>query len=71
MPSPNKLQRWTDLLAALLRFVGLRRQRLFAAQPEVAERLLGLSRLAELATAWARRATPGRSARCARSRGGA
>lgn len=35
--------------------VGLRRQRLFAAQPEVAERLLGLSRLAELATAWARR----------------
>jgi DNA helicase-2/ATP-dependent DNA helicase PcrA len=35
--------------------VGLRRQRLFAAQPEVAERLLGLSRLAELASAWTRR----------------
>ena len=35
--------------------VGLRRQRLFAAQPEVAERLLGLSHLAELATAWTRR----------------
>ena len=35
--------------------VGLRRQRLFAAQPEVAERLLALSRLAELASAWARR----------------
>jgi DNA helicase-2/ATP-dependent DNA helicase PcrA len=39
----------------LVENVGLRRQRLFAAQPEVAERLLGLSRLAELATAWARR----------------
>ncbi len=39
----------------LIEVVGLRRQRLFAAQPEVAERLLGLSRLAELATAWARR----------------
>ncbi|HEX5713542.1 MAG TPA: ATP-dependent DNA helicase [Solirubrobacterales bacterium] len=39
----------------LIENVGLRRQRLFAAQPEVAERLLGLSRLAELATAWARR----------------
>jgi len=39
----------------LIEQVGLRRQRLFAAQPEVAERLLGLSRLAELATAWARR----------------
>jgi superfamily I DNA/RNA helicase/RecB family exonuclease len=39
----------------LIELVGLRRQRLFAAQPEVAERLLGLSRLAELATAWARR----------------
>ena len=39
----------------LIERVGLRRQRLFAAQPEVAERLLGLSRLAELATAWARR----------------
>src|SRR6185295_11440140 len=39
----------------LIERVGLRRQRLFAAQPEVAERLLGLSRLAELATVWARR----------------
>ncbi|HVX34420.1 MAG TPA: ATP-dependent DNA helicase, partial [Solirubrobacterales bacterium] len=39
----------------LIEAVGLRRQRLFAAQPEVAERLLGLSRLAALATAWARR----------------
>jgi DNA helicase-2/ATP-dependent DNA helicase PcrA len=39
----------------LIEAVGLRRQRLFAAQPEVAERLLGLSRLAELASAWARR----------------
>ncbi len=39
----------------LIERVGLRRQRLFAAQPEVAERLLGLSRLAELAAAWARR----------------
>jgi DNA helicase-2/ATP-dependent DNA helicase PcrA len=39
----------------LIEQVGLRRQRLFAAQPEVAERLLGLSQLAELATAWTRR----------------
>ena len=39
----------------LIERVGLRRQRLFAAQPEVAERLLGLARLAELASAWARR----------------
>jgi superfamily I DNA/RNA helicase/RecB family exonuclease len=39
----------------LVEAVGLRRQRLFAAQPEVAERLLGLSRLADLAAAWARR----------------
>ena len=39
----------------LIERVGLRRQRLFAAQPEVAERLLALSRLAELATAWTRR----------------
>jgi superfamily I DNA/RNA helicase/RecB family exonuclease len=39
----------------LIEAVGLRRQHLFAAQPEVAERLLGLSRLAELAAAWARR----------------
>jgi len=39
----------------LVERVGLRRQRLFAAEPEVAERLLGLSRLAELAASWARR----------------
>lgn len=39
----------------LIEAVGLRRQRLFAAQPEVAERLLGLSRLADLAAAWAQR----------------
>ena len=39
----------------LIERVGLRRQRLFAAEPEVAERLLGLSRLAELATVWSRR----------------
>ncbi len=43
----------------LIERVGLRRQRLFAAQPEVAERLLGLSRLAELASAWARREAHG------------
>jgi DNA helicase-2/ATP-dependent DNA helicase PcrA len=39
----------------LIEAVGLRRQRLFAAQPEVAERLLGLARLAELAATWAHR----------------
>jgi DNA helicase-2/ATP-dependent DNA helicase PcrA len=39
----------------LIERVGLRRQRLYAAEPEVAARLLGLSHLAELATAWARR----------------
>jgi len=39
----------------LIERVGLRRQRLYAAEPEVAERLLGLSRLAELATDWAGR----------------
>jgi superfamily I DNA/RNA helicase/RecB family exonuclease len=43
----------------LIERVGLRRQRLFAAEPEVAERLLGLSRLAELAAAWARREPQG------------
>jgi DNA helicase-2/ATP-dependent DNA helicase PcrA len=43
----------------LIEAVGLRRQRLFAAQPEVAERLLGLSRLAELAAGWARRESNG------------
>jgi superfamily I DNA/RNA helicase/RecB family exonuclease len=39
----------------LVEAVGLRRQRLFAAQPEVAERLLALSRLAEVAAAWTKR----------------
>jgi len=39
----------------LIERVGLRRQRLFAAEPEVAERLLGLARLAELAATWSRR----------------
>lgn len=39
----------------LIERLELRRQRLFAAEPEVAERLRNLSRLAELATAWARR----------------
>jgi DNA helicase-2/ATP-dependent DNA helicase PcrA len=49
-------ERRADVFARrLIEQVGLRRQRLFAAQPEVAERLLGLSRLAELATAWTRR----------------
>jgi DNA helicase II / ATP-dependent DNA helicase PcrA len=43
----------------LIERIGLRRQRLFAAQPEVAERLLSLSRLAELASAWARREAHG------------
>ena len=46
----------------LIEKVGLRRQRLFAAQPEAAERLLGLSRLAELATAWARASRTARPA---------
>ncbi|MBK8293909.1 MAG: ATP-dependent helicase [Solirubrobacterales bacterium] len=39
----------------LIERVGFRRQRLFAAKPETAERLLGLSRLAEIATALTRR----------------
>ncbi|HEX2129645.1 MAG TPA: ATP-dependent DNA helicase [Solirubrobacterales bacterium] len=39
----------------LIERVGLRRQRLFAASPETAERLVNLSRLAELAESWARR----------------
>jgi DNA helicase-2/ATP-dependent DNA helicase PcrA len=48
-------QRADVFVRRLIEQIGLRRQRLFAAQPEVAERLLGLSRLAELATAWTRR----------------
>ena len=39
----------------LIERIGLRRQRLFAAQPEAAERLRSLSRLAELASTWTRR----------------
>ncbi|MGA7397670.1 MAG: ATP-dependent DNA helicase [Solirubrobacterales bacterium] len=39
----------------LVERVGFRRQRLFAAKPETAERLLGLSRLADIATTWSRR----------------
>lgn len=39
----------------LIERVGFRRQRLFAAKPETAERLLGLSRLADVATSWSRR----------------
>jgi DNA helicase-2/ATP-dependent DNA helicase PcrA len=46
----------------LIERVGFRRQRLFAAKPETAERLLGLSRLAEVATTWSRR-DPGGSTR--------
>ena len=39
----------------LIERIGLRRHRLFAASPETAERLVNLSRLAELAVAWSRR----------------
>ena len=39
----------------LVERIGLRRHRLFAASPETAERLVNLSRLAELAVAWSRR----------------
>jgi DNA helicase II / ATP-dependent DNA helicase PcrA len=39
----------------LVERIGLRRHRLFAASPQTAERLVNLSRLAELAAAWARR----------------
>ena len=39
----------------LIERVGLRRHRLFAATPETAERLVNLSRLAELAAEWSRR----------------
>jgi DNA helicase-2/ATP-dependent DNA helicase PcrA len=46
----------------LVERIGLRRHRLFAASPETAERLVNLSRLAELAAAWARR-EPRRSVR--------
>ena len=39
----------------LIERVGFRRQRLFAAHPEAAERLRNLSRLSEVAATWARR----------------
>jgi DNA helicase-2/ATP-dependent DNA helicase PcrA len=39
----------------LIERIGLRRHRLFAASPETAERLVSLSRLAELAATWCRR----------------
>jgi len=39
----------------LIERIGFRRQRLFAARPEIAERLLGLSRLAAIATDYSRR----------------
>ncbi len=43
----------------LIERVGFRRQRLFAAKPETAERLVGLSRLADIATTWSRREPAG------------
>jgi DNA helicase-2/ATP-dependent DNA helicase PcrA len=43
----------------LIERVGMRRHRLFAATPETAERLVNLSRLAELAADWARRSPRG------------
>lgn len=44
-----------EFVRRLIERVGFRRQRLFTARPEAAERLLGLSRLADLATAFSRR----------------
>lgn len=44
-----------EFVRRLIERVGFRRQRLFAARPETAERLLGLSRLADVATAFSRR----------------
>ncbi len=43
----------------LIERIGLRRQRLFAATPEAAERLVNLSRLAELAAEWSQRVPRG------------
>ena len=43
----------------LIERIGFRRQGMFAARPETAERLLALSRLAEIATAWCRREPTG------------
>lgn len=44
-----------EFVRRLIERVGFRRQRLFSARPETAERLLGLSRLADLAGAFTRR----------------
>src|SRR5262249_29208916 len=46
----------------LIERIGLRRQQLFAAHPETAERLVNLSRLGEIAASWTRR-EPRRSTR--------
>ena len=46
----------------LIERVGLRRHRLFAASPETAERLVNLSRLAELAADWSGASRGARSA---------
>ncbi len=43
----------------LIERIGFRRQEMFAARPETAERLLALSRLAEIATEWCRREPAG------------
>jgi DNA helicase-2/ATP-dependent DNA helicase PcrA len=43
----------------LIERVGMRRQQLFAAHPETAERLVSLSRLGELASSWTRREPQG------------
>ncbi len=43
----------------LIERIGFRRQGMFGARPETAERLLALSRLAEVATAWCRREPDG------------
>jgi DNA helicase-2/ATP-dependent DNA helicase PcrA len=43
----------------LIERIGLRRHRLFAASPETAERLVNLSRLADMAAAWSRRQPQG------------
>lgn len=43
----------------LIERIGFRRQGMFAAKPETAERLLSLSRMAEVATAWCRREPDG------------
>lgn len=45
----------------LIERVGMRRHRLFAATPETAERLVNLSRLAEITADWARRVPRGSS----------